>query len=93
MNHSMNKKGLHELERKAVRKSKRLHKWRTEKFGKHGKPKIGPDDKELAHHFAWTKPETKKQEQRRLAKELANVIRSNEAQGAGAQQIDPSPSV
>lgn len=73
MNHSMNKKGLHELKRKQNRKRMRLHKWTLEH-------KIGPEGKDLPHHHAWTKPETKKQEQRRLAKEgLTNAVNTNEA--------------
>jgi hypothetical protein len=84
---SINKKGQHELKRKQNRKRMRLHRLTTE-------GKIGPNDNtDTPHSFAWTKPETKKQEQRRLAKELANAVRENEIKGAGAQQIDPSPSV
>lgn len=86
MDHSRNKKGLHELKRKQNRKRMRLHKWTTE-------GKIGPEGKDLAHHHAWSKPETKKQEQARLAKGLADAIRSEALEGAGAQQVDPKPEV
>lgn len=79
MNHSMNKKGLHELKRKRNQKRMRLHKQTLE-------GKIGPERKDLAHHHAWTKPETKKQEQARLAKGLANAISNNEAKPEEGQQ-------
>lgn len=79
MNHSMNKKGLHELKRKENRRRMRLHKWTLE-------GKIGPEGKNLPHHHAWTKPETKKQEQARLAKGLADAIHNNEAKPEEGQQ-------
>lgn len=80
MNHSMNKKGLHELKRKQNRKRMRLHKLTTS-------GKIGPNDNtDTPHSHAWTKPETKRQEQARLAKGLADAIHNNEAKPEEGQQ-------
>lgn len=46
---SFNKKGIHELKRKAVRRRMRLHKMRCD-------GRIGPEGHDLAHHHAWSKP-------------------------------------
>lgn len=80
MDHSRNKKGIHELKRKRNQKRMRLHKWTLE-------GKIGPEGKDLPHHHAWTKPETKKQEQARLAKGLANAIGNNDSAQQSAPQV------
>ena len=77
------KKGRHEQRRKQNRKRMRLHKHRIE-------GRIGPEGKDLPHHHAWSKPETKKQEQARLAKGLADAIRNNQEAPAEAA---PAPSV
>lgn len=82
MNHSMNKKGQHELKRKQNRRRMRLHKHTIE-------GKIGPEGKDLAHHHAWTKPESKKQEQARLAKGLANAISTSEAKPEAPVESTP----